>query len=59
MVHIENRRGAQRVLVGRPEGNRPLGKSKHSWEDTIEIYLQEVGCEGMNWTDLVHDRDRW
>ena len=53
MVHIENRTGAQRVLVGRPEGNRPLGKSKHTWEDTIKIDLQEVGCGGLDWTDLV------
>jgi len=56
---MNNRTGAQKVLMGRPEGKRPLGKSKRTWEDTIKIGLQEVGCGSMDWTDLVQIRDRW
>jgi len=46
------RRGAYRVLVGKPEGKRPLGRPRHRWEDNIKMDLQEVGCEDMNWIDL-------
>ena len=42
------RRGAYRILVGKPEGNRPLGIPKRSWEDNIKMDLQEVGCEDMD-----------
>ena len=48
-----------RVLVGKPEGKRPLGRPRHRWEDNINIDIQEVGCEGMDWIQLVQDRDRW
>ena len=47
------------VLVGKPEGKRPLGRPRHRWEDDIKMDLQEVGCECMNWIDLAQDRDRW
>jgi len=53
------RRGVYRVLVGKPEGKRPLGKSRHRWEDTIKMNLQEVGCGSMDWIELTQDRDRW
>ena len=46
-------------MVGKPEGKRPLGRPKHSWEDYIKIDLQEVGCGGKDWIDLAHDRERW
>jgi hypothetical protein len=52
-------RGMYRVLVGKPEGKRPLGKPSHRWEDNIRIDLQEVGYGGMDWFGLAHDRDRW
>jgi hypothetical protein len=45
--------------VGIPEGKRPLGRPRHRWEDNIKKVLQEVGCGGMDWTNLVQDRDRW
>jgi hypothetical protein len=45
---MKNRTGAQRVLVGRPEGKRSRGKSKRTWEVTIKIDLKEVGCGGMD-----------
>jgi hypothetical protein len=53
------RRGLYRVLVGKPEGKRPSGRSRHRWEDNIKTYLQEVGCGGMDWIDVPQDRDRW
>jgi len=43
---MEERRGVYRVLVGKPEGKRPLGRLRHRWEDNIKMYLQEVGCGG-------------
>jgi hypothetical protein len=42
-------RGVYRVLVGKPEGKRPLGRPRCRWEDNINMDLQEVGCEGLNW----------
>jgi len=45
--------------VGKPEGKRPLGRSRRRWQDNIKMDLQEVGCEGTDWIDLVQDRDRW
>ena len=53
------RRGVYRVLEGKPEGNRPLGRAKYRWEDNNNIDLQEVGCRDMNSIDLAQDRDRW
>jgi hypothetical protein len=52
-------RGVYRVLVGKPEGKRPLGRPRHRWEDNIRIYLQEVGCGGTDWIGLAQDRGRW
>ena len=48
-----------RVLVGKPEGNRPPGRPRRRWEDNIKMDLQEVGCGGMDWIELAQDRDRW
>ena len=48
-----------RVLVGKPGGKRPLGRPRRRWEDNIKMDLQEVGCGGMNWIELVQDSDRW
>jgi len=45
--------------VGKPEGKRPLGRSRLTWEDNIKIDVQEVGCVGMDWIELSQDRDRW
>jgi hypothetical protein len=50
--------GVNRVLVGKPEGKRPLGRPRLRWED-IKIYFREVGCEGMDCVDLAQDRYRW
>ena len=45
--------------MGKPEGKRPLGRPRRRWEDNIHMGLHEVGCGGMDWTDVVQDRDRW
>jgi hypothetical protein len=52
-------RGVYRVLVGKPEGKRPLGRPRCRWEDNIRMDLQEVGCGGMDWIRLTQDRHRW
>jgi hypothetical protein len=52
-------RGAYRVLVGRPEGKRALGRPRRRWEDNIKMDLQEVGWGGMDWIDMAQDRNRW
>ena len=46
-------RGVYTVLVGTPEGKRPLGRPRRRWEDNIKMDLQEVGCEGMDWIELA------
>ena len=48
-----------RVLVGKPEGKRPLGRHRRRWEDNIKMDLQEVGCGDMDWIELAQDRNRW
>ena len=53
------RSGVYRVLVGKPEGKRPLGRPRLRWEVNIKMEFQEVRCEGMDWIDLAQDRDRW
>ena len=51
--------GVYRVLMGKPEVKRPLGRPRHRWEDNIKVDFQEVGCGGMDWMELPQDRDRW
>jgi len=50
-------RGVHRILVGKPEGKRPLGP-RHRWEDNIKMDIQEVGCGGVDWIELAEDRER-
>jgi hypothetical protein len=52
-------RGVYRILVGRPEGKRPLLVPRCRWEDNIKMELQKVECRCMDWIGLAHDRDRW
>ena len=52
------RKGIYRILVGKPAGKRPLGRSRHRWEDNIKMYLQEMGCRSMDLIELAQDRDR-
>jgi len=50
---------AYRVLVGKPEGKRLLGRPRRIWEDNIKMDLLEMECGGMDWTDLAQDTDKW
>ena len=52
-------RGLYRVLVGKSEGKRPLGRPRRRWGNNIKMDLKEVGCGGMDWIELAQDRDRW
>jgi hypothetical protein len=52
-------RGICRVLVGKPEGKRPMGRPRSRWEDNIKMDLQAAGCGGMDWIDVGQERDRW
>jgi len=53
------KRGVYRVLMGKPEGKRPLGRPKHGWEDNNKMDNQEVECGVMDWIELAQVRDRW
>jgi hypothetical protein len=55
----EARRGAYRILVGRHDGRRPLGRPRRRWEDHTKMDLREVGWESMDWIELAQDRGRW
>ena len=59
MARMGEARGVHRVLMGKPEGKRPMGRPGLRWEDNIKTYLQEVGCGGMDWIKVAQDRDRW
>jgi hypothetical protein len=50
---------AYRILIGKPEGKRPLGRFERGWEDNIKMDLREIGWGGMDWIDLPLDRDHW
>jgi len=58
-ARVAERRGVYRVLVGKPEGKRPLWRPRCRWEDNIKLDLREVGFEGIYWIELAQDRDRW
>ena len=58
MARIGEGRGGHRVLVGKPEGKRPLGRPRCRWEDNVKMDLQEVGGGG-DWMESAQDRDRW
>ena len=58
-MRMGERRCVYRILVGKPDRKRPLGRPRHRWEDNIKMDLQEVGCGGMDWIELAQDRDRW
>jgi len=53
------RPGVYTVLVGKPEGKRPLGKRRLRWKDNIKMDIREVGCGGVDWIELAQNRDRW
>jgi hypothetical protein len=59
VAHMGEGRNVYRVLVGKPEGNRPLERPRHRWEDGIRMDLREVGWGGGGWIHLDQDRDHW
>jgi hypothetical protein len=58
---MENKRNAYRILMGKPEGNRPLRRSRRRWMDNIKILveLREIGWDDKDWINLTQDRDQW
>jgi len=59
VARMRKGRGLCSVSMGKPEGKRPLGRSRRRWEDNIKMDLQEVGCGCMDWIEPAQDRDRW
>ena len=59
VARVADRGVFYRVLVGKLEGKRPLGRPRRRWEDNIKMDFQEVGCGGMDWIELAQDRDSW
>ena len=59
MAHMGEEKGVHRVLVGKPEGKRPLGRPRRRWEDNIKMDLQEIGGSHGEWMELAQDRDGW
>jgi transposase len=56
---VGERWNVYRILVGKPEGKRPLGRPRRRWVDKIKMGLKEVGWDGRDWIDVAQDRDRW
>jgi len=59
VAHMSEKRGVYRVLVGKLEGRRPLGRPRRRWVNNIKMDLQEVGCGYVDWIGLAQDRDSW
>jgi hypothetical protein len=56
VARMGEKRNVYKILVGKPEGKRPLGRARHRWVDNIKMDLREIGWDGMDWIDLVQDR---
>jgi len=53
VARMEETSGVYRVLLGKPEGKRPLGRPRRRWEDNVKMDLQELGCVGMDWIEMA------
>jgi hypothetical protein len=56
---MEEKRNVYRILVGKPEGKRPLGRPRRRWVDNIKMDLREIGWYGVDWMDMSQDREQW
>jgi hypothetical protein len=59
VARLGEKRNVYRLLVGKPEGNRPLGRPRRSWVDNIGMDLERIGCGDLDWIGLAQDRCRW
>jgi hypothetical protein len=59
VARMGEKTNAYRILVGKPEGKRPLGRPRRRWVDNIKMDFREIGWDGVDWIDMVQDRDRW
>jgi transcription termination factor 2 len=59
VARMGEKRNAYRILLGKAEGKRPLGRLRRRWVDNIKMDLREIGWDGMDWIDLTQDRDQW
>ena len=59
VARMWERRDVYKVLMGKPEGKKPLGRPRRRWEDIIKMDLQALGCGDIDWIELAQDRDRW
>jgi hypothetical protein len=59
VARIGDKRNAYRIVVGNPEGKKPLGRPRHRWVDNIKMDLREIGWDGGDWIDLAQNRDMW
>ena len=58
VARMWERRDVYKVLMGKPEGKKPLGRPRRRWEDIIKMHLQALGCGDIDWIELAQDRDR-
>jgi hypothetical protein len=59
VARMGEERNAYRILVGKPDGKRPLGRQRRRWVENIKMDLREIGWDGLDWIDLAQDRDQW
>jgi hypothetical protein len=59
VARMGEKRNSYRILVGKPEGRRPLGRPRRRWVDNMKIDLREIGWDDVDWVDLAQDRDQW
>jgi hypothetical protein len=59
VARMGEERNVYRVLMGKPEGKRPIGRPRRRWEDGIRMDLREIGCRSIDWIQMAQDRDRW
>jgi hypothetical protein len=59
VARMGEKRNAFRILVGKPEGRRPLGRPRRRWVDNIKMDRREIGWDGVDWIDMAQDRDQW